>query len=311
MNGRKAMVIALAAVFVIFLVLGIVLNSQQGLEFQDQFWVRKKDGSYACNGDQIRSTGDGEYEIVQPGRTVTAVESTLPDGGVRVDFSDGWAVERPAGADFWFELSSYAWGSDSTLILTDMAQQDFRFAAVARGESYPFYDGTGEKVIGEVVELFSEEGELLDHREVWFDNPELSTPEQESIVLEDGVRLQANDIYNTALQNAEGEYLLDSYCVGEFRLSGRGVKRELLAWFLLRIGEGASAARGDAAVVAGYVLLYVLGAAQMIWPEKLAFFGSKWRFREEPHLSDSGLAAVYIGSVVVMICGIVMLFVAL
>lgn len=311
---QKKLIIALAAIFVIFLVLGIVLNSQQGLYYEDQFWRLKKDGRYVCGKDWVRRTGEGKVEMSIDGELITAEKSSLPDGGIRMDFSDGWAVERSSEDDFLFHFGSFAWSADAELILTDMEKQDFEFAPAAREERSPFYDGESGEIIGETVHILSAEGDQLDWREIWFDHPEHSTPEREIVILEEGVRLPvsiAYSAYDCILQNAEGEYLLDAHKLGRIRAGGPETDRCSFSWFLLNIEQGMHNVRGDVPPVAGFVLLYVLGAAQMIWPEKLAFFGSRWRFRDEPELSEAGLTAMYIGAAVVMLLGIIMLFVGL
>lgn len=311
---QKKLIIALAAIFVIFLVLGIVLNSQQGLYYEDQFWRLKKDGRYVCGKDWVRRTGEGKVEMSIDGELITAEKSSLPDGGIRMDFSDGWAVERSSEDDFLFHFGSFAWSADAELILTDMEKQDFEFAPAAREERSPFYDGESGEIIGETVHILSAEGDQLDWREIWFDSPEHSTPEREIVILEEGARLPggiACSAYNCILQNAKGEYLLDAFKLGRIHAGGADTDRCSFSWFLLNIEQGMHEARGSAGPVALFVLLYVLGAAQMIWPEKLAFFGSRWQFRNEPELSDAGLTAMYISAAVVMFIGILTLFVGL
>jgi len=313
---RKKLCIALAAIFVIFLALGIVLNSQQGLYYGDQFWRLKKDGRYVCGKDWVRRTGEGKVEMSIDGELITAEKTSLPDGGLRMDFSDGWAVEHSIEDDFHYDydFGIYPWSNDASLILTDMEKQDFRFAAAAREERNPFYDGESGEIIGETVHILSAEGDQLDWQELWFGHPEYSTAEREIIVLEGGVRLPvgiAYSAYDCILQNTDGEYLLDAHKLGRIRAGGADTDRCSFSWFLLNIEQGMHKARGDAAPVAGFVLLYLLGAAQMIWPEKLAFFGSRWQFRDEPELSEAGLTAMYIGAAVVMFLGIIMLFVGL
>ena len=310
---KKAMIISIAVLFAVFLTLGIVLNSQQGLYYGDQFWQRKNDGSYVFGKDSIRMTGDGNFSMHLAGRQITAVKSIIP-GGTRLDFSDGWAVEHSSEDDFLFDFGGYAWSSDAVLILTDMERQDFGFAPAAREERYPFYDETGEKEIGETIHILSEDGETLDYREVWFDSPEHNTPEREIVILEEGVRLPASVAYSgydCILQNAEGEYLLEPFKIGRINAGGADTDRCGFTWFLLRIAQGAHETRGSAEPVAVFLLLYLLGAAQMIWPEQLAFFGSRWQFKNEPELSDAGLTAMRIGAAVVMFIGILALFVGL
>ena len=311
---QKKAIIALSAVFVIFLVLGIVLHSQQGLDFQGDFWRLKKDGSYAApGGGWVRANGDGTYEIsLRDNKIITARQSSLPDGVIRMDYSDGWAVERPAEDAYWIAVGGYAFGSNADLILTDMDAQDFEFAAAVSEERYPFYD-ENDNIIGETVRVMSADGSSLFFEEVWYSQPEFNTPERPVLVLEDGARISDNG--NSIFQNADGEYLMNSHTLGRIELgtpsSYQAIDRRTFTNFLLHIAENEPERRGHAASVFMYILFFVLGAIQLLFPEKMAFFGSRWQFRNEPELSDAGLAAAKIGGAILIVGGIIMLFVGL
>ena len=311
---QKKTIIALSAVFVLFLVLGIVLHSQQGFNFQDNFWRLKKDGSYAApGGGWVRASGDGTYEFsLRNGEIVTAKQSEPSDGVIRMDYSDGWAVERPAEDDYWLAVSNYLYGGSAELILTDFEAQDFEFAAGTKTERYPFYD-ENDNVIGETVHIASEDGNTLVVEEIWYSQPEFNTPERPVIVLEDGARISGNA--DPIYQNAAGEYLMDSHNLGRIELgtprSYQTIDRRTFTNFLLRIGGNEPERRGHAVSFFIYILFFVLGAIQLLFPEKTAFFGSRWQFKNEPELSDAGLASVKIGGGILILGGIIMLFVGL
>ena len=308
---KKQLCIALSAIFVVFLVLGVAINGQKGLHFNDAFWKIKKDGSYALGKDRISVTGDGEFEILLSGETITARQSALPDGGIRMDFSDGWALERTSEKDFFYDFGSFAWSADAVLILTDVEKQNFAFAPAAWEERTPVHDADSGEVVGESVLILSEEGDLLDAWDEWFVHPEYSAPERETIVLEDGARLPVSGNY--LLKNENGEYLLESHAIGRVYINGNNMSRGDLSYLLLQIGKGASEARGEAMATSifSFVLLYTLGAAMMIAPEKMAFLGSRWQYKNEPELSEAGISAMYISGGVMAILGIIMLFVGL
>ena len=311
---QKKLILALSAVFVLFLALGVVLHSQQGYDFQGDFWRLKRDGSYAApGGGWVRANDDGTYEIsLRGGEVITAQQSELPDGVIRMDYSDGWAVERPAEDAYWIAVGNYLYGGDAELILTDFEAQDFEFAAGTKTERYPFYD-ENDNVIGETVHVMSADGSSLLFEEVWYSQPEFNTPERPVLVLEDGARMSGNDDY--IYQNAEGEYLMNSHALGRIHLgtpsSYQTIDRRTFTNFLLHIAENEPERRGHAVSFFMYILFFVLGSIQLVFPEQTAFFGSRWQFRNEPELSDAGLAAVKIGGAIVMLIGIIMLFAGL
>ena len=117
--------------------------------------------------------------------------------------------------------------------------------------------------------------------------------------------------------NESGEYLLDSHTLGKIATATSGgyssIDRRGLTHFLVRIGSGAIERRSETMDMQIFlsVLLYAAGALQLFLPQELAFFGSRWLFRNEPELSDSGRAAMLIGGGVVMVFAIIILFIGL
>lgn len=64
---------------------------------------------------------------------------------------------------------------------------------------------------------------------------------------------------------------------------------------------------GSIAVVLAGLLVYLLGAAQFLWPEKIFFLFSRWRY-QHAELSEDGILAERAGAILVMLCAIVILF---
>ena len=59
-----------------------------------------------------------------------------------------------------------------------------------------------------------------------------------------------------------------------------------------------------------FVFVYLAGAALFLWPERIAFFGSRWMYRSEPELSDAGLMWEQFGGLLLMGAAVVTLFLA-
>ena len=306
----------LAILFVIlaylgFLTASIVLGSQQGLYFQGAFWRYTGDDIRSPGGDRIHRTDADSFDLYLGGNSLTAVKTALPDGGMRMDYSDGWAVEWSADEPFWFGFDDYIWGSEARLILTDAAAQGFRFAAAASEERSPIYDQNGN-VVGEAVQILSADGVYLDSYETWPGKPQFSTPERTAVVLEDGAVIPEGDV---VFMNEGGEYLVNSHNPGRLNMgipSGySSVDRRSLSHFLMRIAEGEIERRSETMDMQVFlsVLLYGAGALQLFLPQELAFFGARWRFKNEPELSESGRAAMLIGGGVIMVIAVIMLFI--
>lgn len=309
---NKRLCIVLAALLIAILIPGVILHSQRGILFENAFWKLGKDGAFRSGNNCIRMTGINRFELSFSDQILTAQKSTLPGGGIRMEFSDGWAVERTSEDDFLFDVGAYAWSGDALLIPADLSTSHLYFAAPDHEEHFPFYGEDGETPVGETVFILSADGETLDFYEIWYDHPARSTPEREIIILKEGARLPANiSMHNYLVQNERGEYLVDAENLGAIPSGYQSFTRSDLAWFLLRIARGSTQPRGDLSIVALFVLLYIMGAANLLWPEKLAFYGSRWKFRTEPELSDAGYLSIYIGSGFVMLMGVIMLFAAL
>lgn len=52
------------------------------------------------------------------------------------------------------------------------------------------------------------------------------------------------------------------------------------------------------------LIFYVLGILFILFPEKSAFYGTRWRYRRSPELSGEGIASMRIAGVIAMLIGI-------
>ena len=303
----KKKIAILTTIFVLFLVIGTWYNMTPGRYFGGEFW-KLKDGGYSHYDNSIRQTSEHEFELHFAGNVLTANLSETEDS-YRVDFSDGWAVESESlNSKIMMEVGGVLLTGTSEYIITDMDVANLRFGSVIDEVHEPFYDENGNKV-GESVYFVTETGESVGWREEWYDKPEWSSPEQETIVLHDGVRLTYEDLNRNLFVNEEGEYLLNAQDVRLMRMSDLTWRdRGSVAAMLVRMASVKPAHRGEISVIFLYALIYLLGAAQFLWPQKLAFLGSRWKFQTEPELSDAGLFMAQLGGIIVMVAGIVLLF---
>jgi len=304
----KKKIAILTAIFVLFLVIGLWYNMTPGKFLGGDFW-KLKDGAYTRWGDSIRQTDD-TFEMNVGGRALTAVLSETEEG-YRVDFSDGWAVELESlAARLQIEVGGVLLGGNSTYILTDMDAANLRFGRVEEEVSEPFFDENGNAV-GESRYYRTESGESVGWREIWYDNPEWSTPEAETIQLYEGIRLQYEDFNRNLFVNEDGEYLMNAQDLPMMRWSDDTTwySRNSVASYLVRVANGEADRRGHIAAVLLYAFIYLLGAVQFLWPQELAFFGHRWRFQTEPELSDAGLFMLQLGAVLAMAMGVVVLFI--
>ena len=303
----KKKIAVLSAIFVLLLVLGLWYNLTPGKFLGGDFW-KQKDGAFVRWGDSIRQNGD-EFELNIGGATRTA---KLTESGekYRVDFSDGWAVEmeyRTAG--FSIQIGSMSFIGDAEYILTDMDAANLRFGKVVDEVREPFYDENGYAV-GESFYRVTESGESVGWQEIWYDNPDWSSPEPKTILLQEGVRLKYDDFNRNLFVNEDGEYLMNAQDVPMLHWSGSTwYGRSSVAGHLINIAHGEISRRGHIAGVLLYAFIYLLGAVNFLWPQELAFLGKRWQFKEEPELSDEGLFMAKLGSIIIMVMGVVVMFI--
>jgi len=246
----------------------------------------------------------------------TAFTATLEE------LEDGWYMETDIGWGIKIPSENYMsvmvgvggdtiWIGDAQITIHDLENMGLHFEAVKEEQWNDIYDGDGKKKVGESCHLISESGQTISYREIWYDNPEQNTPEQPVEVIKNGITLYSDNYQNTLYVNETGEYLLNPKAL--FMLSdGQGyISKSGLAQALVKVSEGKVEQRGHLSLIAAYILFYTFGTAILLWPQKMAFLGNRWRYRSEPELSDEGLAMEMIGGVVVIGIAVVTMFLPL
>lgn len=76
---------------------------------------------------------------------------------------------------------------------------------------------------------------------------------------------------------------------------------------LCRMDRSLSEPYGHIGLVLAGALLYTLGAATLLFPEEMHFFGSRWKYAHA-ELSDDGRMMQQLGGVVGMLCSIVIMY---
>lgn len=303
--------IAIGAVFALFFVAGFFFHAQRGLYWDDQFWTLKKDGAYiSSGGDRICFSPDEGFLLTLAKKDLTAQLQRPDDQNVRISFSDGLSMERefnPAFGISSIRVGDVFFTYGVTYIIDDVDALDLRFAAIDRTEMQPFYDESGV-TIGEAIYTYAVTDELIDFREIFYHMPEHSDPERTVIVLRDGLRFNAIDTAHTLFTNEAGEYLLNPEMLAMLPISGAIVSRGSLFNLMLSIAEGEIERRGHPAWLVLYTFVYAMGALGFLFPEKMAFFGLRWKFKSEPELSDEGLLMTQISNLSLMALSVFILF---
>ena len=311
---RKCMI--LGSIFVFFLVLGIWLNGQKGMNLMSDFWLLKKDGSFTHQDNRIlclNTEGVNRFEISLGKTAFTATVEEQEDGWY-METDIGWGIKIPS-ENYMSVVVGVAgdtiWMGDAQLTINDLDSMDLNFEAVQEEQLNYIYDGEGKKKVGESIHLISESGQTISYREIWYDNPEQNTPEQPVEVIKNGITLDSENYQNTLYVNEKGEYLLKP--TNLFMISdGQGyISKSGLLQALVKVAEGEVEQRGHLSLAAAYILFYALGTAILLWPQKMAFLGNRWRYRSEPELSDEGLVMEMLGGVVIIGMAVVILFLPL
>ena len=79
-----------------------------------------------------------------------------------------------------------------------------------------------------------------------------------------------------------------------------------IAYALCKIDRGETSTRGSVGIVIFGAAAYLLGALAFVFPNKVHFFMRKWAYKNA-ELSDEGVLAEKIGSVIIMLAGIVLM----
>lgn len=86
----------------------------------------------------------------------------------------------------------------------------------------------------------------------------------------------------------------------------RVISNEELSQDLCQIDRGLTVKNGHIAMVLVGALVYVIGAVTFLFPEKMHFLGSRWRYKNA-ELSEDGIMMEQFGAVICMIMGAVLI----
>lgn len=308
----KKKIIVLIAIALVFLMIGSMYNFQKGLTLDDDFWRLRKDGRYTQGKNSVLYIpGDeaGHFDITLNGKSFTA-EMTVEDEKACLEFSDGWAIELTESDLFSIEIGGILLSSNYNIIPLDFEAMGCRFEKAGPVISEPFYDENNQR-LGQWHTLQTESGEIIESWEEWDDPavPGMEIYRRETKLITEGEPLPNYEQFDVLYVNAEGEYLMNPDVLFNIENGYEDIYRVHLARLLQKMAAGSADNRGHITCLGLFLLFYCLGAVQWLWPEEVTFFGSRWKFRGEPELSDEGLLAVRTGAVIIMIVGIIMLFI--
>ena len=308
----KRKCIILGSIFIFFLVLGIWLNGQKGMNLMSDFWVLEKDGSLTHQDNRILcvDTEAGKRFEIALGETVFTATIEEQEDGWYMESDKGWGIKIPSENYLSVVVGGTIWIGDAQVTIHDLDAMGLHFEAVKEEEKNYIY-GEGDKPVGESYHLISESGQTISYREVWYDNPAFDTPQQPVEMIKDGITLDSENYQNTLYVNEDGEYLMNPDCLFMI-FNGQGyISKSGLVQALVKVAEGKVEQRGHLSLVAVYIFFYALGTAILLWPQKMAFLGNRWRYRSEPELSDEGLIMEMLGGVIIICMAVVILFLPL
>ena len=310
---RKCMI--LGSIFIFFLALGIWLNGQKGMNLMSDFWVLKKDGSLTHQDNRIfcvDAEAGKHFEITLGENAFTATIEEQEDGWY-MESDKGWGIKIPSENYLSVVVGMTGgaiWMGDAQVTIYDLDATGLCFEAAKEEEKNYMYGEDGNPV-GESYHLISESGQTISYREVWYDNPAFDTRQQPVEVIKDGITLDSENYQNTLYVNEDGEYLMNSDRLFMIYNGQEYISKSGLVQALVKVAEGDVEQRGHLSLAAAYTLFYALGTAILLWPEKMAFLGNRWRYRFNPELSDEGLVMEMLGGVIIICMAVVILFLPL
>ena len=311
----KRKYIILGSIFIFFLVLGIWLNGQKGMNLMSDFWVLKKDGSLTHQDNRIfcvDAEAGKHFEITLGENAFTATIEEQEDGWY-MESDKGWGIKIPSENYLSVVVGMTGgaiWMGDAQVTIYDLDATGLCFEAAKEEEKNYMYGEDGNPV-GESYHLISESGQTISYREVWYDNPAFDTRQQPVEVIKDGITLDSENYQNTLYVNEDGEYLMNSDRLFMIYNGQEYISKSGLVQALVKVAEGDVEQRGHLSLAAAYTLFYALGTAILLWPEKMAFLGNRWRYRFNPELSDEGLVMEMLGGVIIICMAVVILFLPL
>ena len=307
---KKTIVILLCAL-ILLPVFALPIHLQTGFSWNYDFWKLTSENTYVANRKNtfrfLQSDSETHFDVTLNGKSIHLQMTETGENQYRFD-GDGWAMEitDTPFASVRINGTFYSMG-DETLIVTNAQSPVYHFAPCHFETSY--FENEEGKRLGEHIDLVTDTSYYISSYEIWYEQPEMSSFLPEPILFNEGLRI-TND--RALYVNEQGEYLTnaqylfmletspDSYCS----------KADLLR-FLLKATKASPPLRGDLICFVFYFVFCLIGLCMLIWPEQLAFFGSRWIYRHEPELSDMGLLSMYISAGVIILVGIVLLYLPL
>lgn len=313
---RKKKGLLLLALYALLIALAIPMHTQKGIEWNEKFYKKTAEGVFSAgkeNQFSFVNAADGlQFDMIINGLSYQALMTQPDDNCYLFDFSDGWSLRMTGDyASPYMSINDSfipLFGDVETqLIITDVENPAYQFAAYEI-EKAPFY-GENEQQLGEWYIYQTKDGTHLYGYEKWFDGS-YSSSEPTFVMLSNGtaIDLHVNDS-QTIYVNEQGEALLNADALFSFpgdEWSGDFNKYSYISLLLRAVNDDISA-RGHF-VCFLMSLFYFLGLAQFLFPEELAFFGSRWQYRYEPELSDEGMIMAKLGGILIMLLSAGMLF---
>ncbi len=305
---RRSMMV-IGGIFLLFLVIGLRVHTQRGMYVFSEFWHSQPDGSYTLRDNRIAfsEADNGVQASLWQGDACMTV-SLMPEGeGVRAVFDDGSEVIIQQESLLLIESNAMIQGDAFEMVFRDAQLPQLIFEGLRGEEVYPFYDEEGRE-LGESRSLISESGKLLEFREVWHEHPERGAAKRRVVLLQDGAVISSRDYDQGLFINEAGDYLINPEALFFIPWGSRMVGKNVVAGALIRMMTQPPASRGYWAMTLVYAALYIMGAAVFLWPEKMAFLGSRWRYQTEPELSDEGIMMEKAGGILMMAGAVFVLF---
>lgn len=316
---RKGLLLVL--IYVVLVMLAIPLHTQKGIDWDEQFYRLTDENTFIANKNNrfsfTEAEGAHQFDLLVNGYACTASLSQPEEGTYQIAFDDGFTVilsgKSWGGVSVGGDFYPFSDGA-SLIVIDDLDKTPLRFAPYVI-ETQPIYDSeTGKKVIGEWVNYKTEAGEHFYGYETWNDGTQFGTPPT-IVTLENGTVLDQTQFNsgNTLYVNEKGEMLINDKLLRSFpyAFSEDRVNRQNTCWLMINAALKERVESRGEAVVFFLSLVYFLGVAQLLWPEEMAFFGSRWQYRYEPELSDAGLFMSRISATIIMIFGAVVLYLPL
>lgn len=296
-----------AALYILLIALAIPLHTQKGIEWNERFYRQSDDGVFFANKHNrfsfSKAADKTVFDLTVNGYACRAEMTVTNEGLYRFDFNDGFSVHISPNTD-----------AGNYIVVNDLSKTPLTFSPYII-EKTPFFDGeTGKKQIGEWITYETENGQHIYGWERWYDASFPAYPPT-FVTLSDGAVIDRAALYNSSILyvNEQNEILTNQELLYAFPSDYPEERIHRQSHCHLMINTAVHervAARGHIAPFF-LSLLYFLGVAQFLWPQQLAFFGSRWQYRYEPELSDAGLAMTKFSAVLVMLISVFPLFLPL